>query len=147
MWAWDALVLQRFDRSGENWCAAIIGLFRSWKTKLMLEWWRDSLSGITSAVLEVFSTSLPSVDFCGILSILLQSIRPHLNNESLIIIRKVIQGWRATGWLNAKSKWFLRLAVDGGCDRTCHDENEMSRATSTGFQPTRWRDVLRMGRG
>lgn len=72
--------------------------------------------------------SLPSVDICRILSIHLQSIRPHLNNESLIIIQKLIQGWRATRWLNAKSEGFLRLAIHGGCDRTCHGKNEMSLA-------------------
>lgn len=76
-------------------------------------------------------SSLPSVDSRRILSIHLQSIRPHLNNESLIIIQKLIQGWRATGWLNAKSEGFLRLAAHGGRDRTCHDANEMSLATST----------------
>lgn len=64
----------------------------------------------------------------------LQSIRPHLNNESLIIIQKLIQGWRATGWLNAKSEAFLRLAVLAGCDRKCYDKNEMSLTTSTGSE-------------
>lgn len=84
----------------------------------------------------VFLSSLPSIDCCKIVSMHLQSIRPHLNNESLIIIQKLIQGWRATGWLNAKSEAFLRLAVHAGRDRTCYDENEMSLTTSTGSEIT-----------
>lgn len=58
------------------------------------------------------------MDCCKTVSMHLQSIRPHLNNESLIIIQKLIQGWRATGWLNAISEGFLRLAVHAGCDWT-----------------------------
>lgn len=84
----------------------------------------------------VFLSILPSVIFCRIILIHLQSIRLNLNNERLIIIHKLIQGWRATRWLNANSEGFLRLAVQGGCDRMCHDENEMSLASSTGLENT-----------
>lgn len=66
----------------------------------------------------------------------LQSIRPHLNNESLIINQKLIQGWRATRWLNAKLEGFLRLAVHAGHDRTSYEQNEMSLTTSAGSENT-----------
>lgn len=84
----------------------------------------------------VVLSSLPSIDCCKIVSMHLQSIRPHLNNESLIIIQQLIQGWRATGWLNANSEGFLRLAVHAGRDRTCYGKNEISLTTSTASENT-----------
>lgn len=93
-----------------------------------------------------FLSILPSVDCSKIVSMHLQSIRPHLNNESLIINQKLIQGWRATRWLNAKLEGFLRLAAHVGHDRTSYEENEMSLTTSAGSENTQWTVILQVGR-
>lgn len=91
-------------------------------------------------------SSLPSVDCSKIVSMHLQSIRPHLNNESLIINQKLIQGWRATRWLNTKLEGFLRLAVHAGHDRTSYEQNEMSLTTSAGSENTQWTVILQVSR-
>lgn len=131
VWGRDALVLQRLDRNA-CWLGNVKRARRrnepdqaaghqtdAWMAKGRLGEQHRLSCAEGSPVTGFAHPAYLQMDRCKIKKedpVHLQSIRLHLNNESLIIIQKLIQGWRAAGWLNAEAEGFLRLAVHAGCE-------------------------------